>query len=425
MNLITVTALGIFLLVYIVISFELVNKTVIVLLGAMVFIVLHIIGQEEAFRSIDWNVIFLLISMMVIVSITKSTGLFQYVAIKTAKAAKGHPVKILIALSGITALFSAFLDNVTTILIIAPVTILIAVELGISPVPFLISEAIASNIGGTATLIGDPPNIMIGSAARLDFMAFLANLTPIILIVFLAFVGIVYLLFHKELVVTNERRARVMEFDESKSIENPVLLKKCLTVLGFVIVGFLLHGMLQIEAATVSMLGASILLLLTGKHEVDDYFKDIEWGTIFFFIGLFILVGGIVELGVIRVLAEKLLSVTQGNLKLTAVILIWVSGLFSAIVDNIPYVATLIPLIQNIASSVGQGAAVPLWWSLALGACLGGNGTLVGASANVIAAGLAGKSGYKIAFMDFTRYGILITLVSLLLSTGYVLWRYF
>ncbi len=425
MNLITWTALGIFVLVYIIISFELVNKTVIALLGAMVFIALHIIGQEDAFQSIDWNVIFLLISMMVIVGITKSTGLFQYVAIKTAKAAKGDPIRILVALSGVTALFSAFLDNVTTILIIAPVTILIAVELGISPVPFLISEAMASNIGGTATLIGDPPNIMIGSAARLDFMAFLLNLTPIIGIIFLAFVGIVYLLFRKDMVVTTERRARVMEFDESRSIENPVLLRKCLIVLGFVILGFLLHGMLQVEAATISMLGASVLLLLTGKHEIDEYFRDIEWGTIFFFIGLFILVGGIVELGVIRLLAQKLLAVTQGNMKLTAVLLIWASGIISAIVDNIPYVATMIPMIKDIASSVGQEASFPLWWSLALGACLGGNGTLVGASANVIAAGLASKSGFKITFLDFTRYGVLVTLVSLVLSTLYVLVRYF
>lgn len=425
MNLITLTALGIFLLVYIIISFELVNKTVIALLGAMVFIALHIIGQEEAFQSIDWNVIFLLISMMVIVGITKSTGLFQYVAIKTAKAAKGDPVRILVALSGVTALFSAFLDNVTTILIIAPVTILIAVELGISPVPFLISEAMASNIGGTATLIGDPPNLMIGSAAKLDFMAFILNLSPIILVIFLVFVGIVYLLFHKDMVVANERRARVMEFDESRSIENPALLKKCLAVLGFVIVGFLLHGMLQVEAATISMLGASILLLLTGKHEIDEYFRDIEWGTIFFFIGLFILVGGIVELGIIRLLAQKLLAVTQGNMKLTAVLLIWASGVISAIVDNIPYVATLIPMIKDIASTVGQQAAIPLWWSLALGACLGGNGTLVGASANVIAAGLASKSGFKITFLDFTRYGVLVTAASLLLSTVYVMLRYY
>ena len=424
MNLITLTALGIFLLVYILITFEAVNKTAIALLGAMVFIALHIIGQEEAFRAIDWNVIFLLISMMVIVGITKATGLFQYVAIRVSKAAKGHPMKILIALSAVTALFSAFLDNVTTILIIAPVTILIAVELGISPVPFLISEAMASNIGGTATLIGDPPNIMIGSAARLDFLSFLTNLTPIILVIFVVFTGIVYLLFHRGMEVSNERRARVMEFDESKAIEDPRLLKKCLAVLAFVLGGFLLHGALQIEAATIAMLGASILLLLTGKHEIDEYFRDIEWGTIFFFIGLFILVGGIVELGVIRRLSEALLSLTAGDLKLTAVLLLWGSGVLSAIVDNIPYVATMIPLIQNISSSVGQAAATPLWWSLALGACLGGNGTLVGASANVIAAGLASKSGFKITFLDFTRYGILVTLMSLAVATVYVLWRY-
>jgi Na+/H+ antiporter NhaD/arsenite permease-like protein len=391
----------------------------------MVFIVLHVIGQEEAFRSIDWNVIFLLISMMIIVGITKSTGLFQYVAIKTAKAAKGHPMKILLGLSAVTALFSAVLDNITTILIIAPVTLLIAVELGVSPVPFIISEAMASNIGGTATLIGDPPNIMIGSAAHLDFLSFLYNLAPAIIVVFIVFSGIIYLLFRKEMEVSNERRARIMEFDESKSIENPKLLRKCLAVLGFVILGFVFHGMLHIEAATISLLGASVLLLLTGNHEVDEYFRDIEWGTIFFFIGLFILVGGIVELGAIRWLSEHLLSLTQGDIKLTSVFIIWASGIISAIVDNIPYVATMIPLIHTISTTVGEVAAEPLWWSLALGACLGGNGTLVGASANVVAAGIATKSGYKITFLQFTRYGLLVTFLSLGISTLYVLLRYF
>jgi Na+/H+ antiporter NhaD/arsenite permease-like protein len=425
MNLLTITALGIFILVYIIISLELVNKTVIALLGAMVFIVLHVIGQEEAFRSIDWNVIFLLISMMIIVGITKSTGLFQYVAIKTAKAAKGHPMKILLGLSAVTALFSAVLDNITTILIIAPVTLLIAVELGVSPVPFIISEAMASNIGGTATLIGDPPNIMIGSAAHLDFLSFLYNLAPAIIVVFIVFSGIIYLLFRKEMEVSNERRARIMEFDESKSIENPKLLRKCLAVLGFVILGFIFHGMLNIEAATIGLLGASVLLLLTGNHEVDEYFRDIEWGTIFFFIGLFILVGGIVELGAIRWLSEHLLSLTQGDIKLTSVFILWASGIISGIVDNIPYVATMIPLIHTISTTVGEVAAEPLWWSLALGACLGGNGTLVGASANVVAAGIATKSGYKITFLQFTRYGLLVTFLSLGISTLYVLLRYF
>ncbi|MFQ3621158.1 MAG: ArsB/NhaD family transporter, partial [Spirochaetales bacterium] len=312
----------------------------------------------------------------------------------------------------------------TTVLILAPVTILIAVELGISPVPFLIAEAMASNIGGTATLIGDPPNIMIGSAAGLHFIDFIFSLTPIVLIIYLVFTLFMYLTFRKDLEVSNERRARVMEFDETKAIEDPVLLRKCLIVLGLVLLGFLFHGALKVEAATVSLLGASVLLLLTGKHEIDDYFKDIEWGTIFFFIGLFILVGGIVELGIIRSLSQALLTLTEGNLKLTSVLLIWGSGVLSSIVDNIPYVATMIPLIQNISSEVGQAAAEPLWWSLALGACLGGNGSLIGASANVIVAGLANKSGYRITFLEFTRYGIKVTLFSLILSTVYVLIRF-
>lgn len=425
MTLMVWIALGLFFGAYIIISTELVNKTVVALLGGAIFIMIHVLGQEEAFRAIDWNVIFLLVSMMVIVGITRTTGLFQYVAIKTAKAARGSPMRILILLSLITAVFSAFLDNVTTILILTPVTILIAVELGISPVPFIISEIIASNMGGTATLIGDPPNLMIGSAAKIDFLSFMTNLGPIVILNLAVFSVITYFLFRKQMTVSNERKARIMEFDESRSLENIPLLVKCLVVLALVITGFLFHGVLGVEASTIAMFGAALLLLLTGKREVDEYFRDIEWSTIFFFIGLFILVGGLVELGVIRKSAEFLMRSTSGDMRLTSVIIIWASGLFSAIVDNIPYVATMIPLVQDIASTVGREASMPIWWSLSLGACLGGNGTLVGASANVVAAGIATKSGYRITFLDFTKYGALFTFVSLVMSTIYIVVRYY
>jgi len=418
-------ALGIFLTVYVFISVEIVNKTVAALLGASFFIVLHVIGQEEAFRVVDWNVIFLLVSMMIIVGITKTTGLFQYVAIKAAKIARGDPVRILLLLSLVTALFSAFLDNVTTILILTPVTILIAVELGITPVPFIISQAVASNIGGTATLIGDPPNIMIGSAAGIDFATFLLHLGPVIALNLAIFSGMTYLFFRRNLQVTTERKARIMEFDESRSIENVPLLIKCLSVLALVVAGFLFHGPLGLEASSIALLGAAALLLLSGKREPDEYYREVEWGTIFFFIGLFILVGGMVELGVIKLLARKVMGLTRGDLRLTSVVVLWVSGVFSAVVDNIPYVATMIPLLQDILSSTGHEAALPLWWSLSLGACLGGNGTLVGASANVVAAGLSTKSGYRISFLEFTRYGALYTLVSMALSTVYILLRYY
>jgi Na+/H+ antiporter NhaD/arsenite permease-like protein len=425
MNTITIIALGLFIFSYILISTEIINKTVVALLGASIFILIHIIGQETVFTVIDWNVIFLLVGMMIIVGITKTTGLFQYIAIKTAKSARGNPMYILIALSLITALFSAFLDNVTTVLILTPVTILIAVELGISPVPFIIAEAIASNIGGTSTLIGDPPNIMIGSAAKIDFLSFLFNLGPIILIILIVFCFMSYFLFRKHLTVSDERKARIMDFDESKSIENKPLLIKSLSVLALVITGFLFHGILRVEASTIALFGAALLLLLTGKHELDEYFREIEWGTIFFFIGLFILVGGLVELGVIKSMAQFLINITEGDMRLTSVLIIWASGLFSAVVDNIPYVATMIPLIQDIGTGIGPEATLPLWWSLALGACLGGNYTLVGASANVVAAGIASKSGFKISFWAFTKYGILYATMSLFLSTIYILLRFY
>ena len=414
-------ALAIFFVLYIFISAEILNKTVVALFGASIFLILKIIGEEEAFRVIDWNVIFLLVSMMIIVGITKTTGLFQFVAIKAAKFAKGEPLRILIFLSLICALFSALLDNVTTVLIIVPVTILIAVELGISPVPYVISIAIASNIGGAATLIGDPPNIMIGSASGLDFMQFLFNLGPAIVLCLVFFTLIEILIFRKKLRVSTERKARIMEFDESKTLENIPLLIKCLSVLTLVITGFLLHGLLNIEASVVAMFGASLLMLLTGAKEVDDLLKDIEWGTIFFFVGLFILVGGLVETGAIKIAAEYVLGLTKGDIRSTSILIVWISGIFSAFVDNIPYVATMIPLVQDIGNTLGNEAITPVWWSLALGSCLGGNGTLVGASANVVSAGLAAKSGYKISFMEFTKYGFGFMLVTLVISTVYVM----
>jgi Na+/H+ antiporter NhaD/arsenite permease-like protein len=423
-SLLSYTALGVFLAAFVIISSDRINKTIVAILGAVFFIFTGVLKQESVFRVIDWNVIFLLVSMMVIINITKTTGLFQFVAIKTAKAARGDPLRILILLSCITAIFSSFLDNVTTVLILSPVTILIAVELGITPVPFIISLAVASNIGGTATLIGDPPNIMIGSAANLDFLDFLVHLGPVIPVILLAFCVLSVLLFRRQLSVSNERKARIMDFDESKSLQDKPLLIKCLVVLSLVVVGFLVHGALNVDASTVAMFGAALLLLLTGKRDLDEFYHDVEWGTIFFFVGLFILVGGLVDQGWIKKAAALIMGATKGNIRLTSVLLIWVSGLFSALVDNIPYVATMIPMVQEIAGEVGASAAEPLWWALSLGACLGGNGTLVGASANVVAASIATKNGYPITFKDFTKFGALITVVNLLICTAYLLLRY-
>ena len=331
---------------------------------------------------------------------------------------------ILILLSLVTALFSAILDNVTTVLIIIPITILIAVELGITPVPFVITIAIASNIGGTATMIGDPPNIMIGSAAGLGFLDFIVNLTPVILVILLIFCGMVALFFRKQLKVSNERKARIMNFDETKAIEDPKLLVKSLTVIGLVVVGFLLHGELHLEASTIALSGAVVLIILSGKKELEHLFAELEWTTIFFFIGLFMLVGGLVEVGVMAKASTWLINATAGHLRLTQFVILWFSGLLSAIVDNIPFVATMIPLIKDMGVELGTKAVEPLWWTLSLGACLGGNGTLIGASANVVSAGLSAKSGHPVRFWDFTKYGIIFTIMSLVVSTIYVYIRF-
>jgi Na+/H+ antiporter NhaD/arsenite permease-like protein len=424
-NLLTWAALALFLAAYVGISLEAAHKTIVALLGAALFLLIGVLDASEAFGFIDWNVIFLLVSMMVIVNIARHTGMFQWVAIRTARLARGDPVAILVLLSVVTALISAFLDNVTTILITTPVTILIAVELGISPVPFLVCGAIASNIGGTATLIGDPPNIMIGSAAGLSFNDFLVNLTPAILLCLVGFSLMAWLLFRRQLKVPASRKARIMTLDAGQAIQNRPLLAKSLAVLAAIIAGFVLHDTLHVQASVVALTGAAVLMLISDRHEVDAVLREVEWGTIVFFIGLFIMVGGLVKLGLIAAVSRWLIGLTGGHIATTGTVVLWASGVLSAFVDNIPYVATMTPLIKDIGVSLGPAAILPLWWALSLGACLGGNGTLVGASANVVAAGLAAKNGYKISFLDFTKYGALFTLMTLLVSTGYLWLRFF
>ncbi len=420
-----IIAISIFLLVYIFISTELLHRTIAAMVGASLFMGLKILSHEEAMDAVDWNVIFLLIGMMIIVGVTKKTGIFQYIAIKTAKLTKGEPFLILVSLSFITAILSAFLDNVTTVLILTPISILIAEELEISPIPFVVSEAIASNIGGTATLIGDPPNLMIGSAAHLSFIDFIKNLGVFIIFLLIVMAGILYLFFGKKLHAPMRARARIMEFDERRTIENPKLLVKTAIILTLTILGFLIHDYLDLQAASIAMLGASMLMLISGKKEVESFFEEVDFATIFFFIGLFILVGGLVKLGVIKFLANLFLNLTKGNIKSTSVLIIWISGVFSAFVDNIPYVATMIPLIKDLGIHLGAHNIEPLWWALALGSCLGGNGTLVGASANVVSAGILQKSGHKLSFWDFTKYGAVITFINLVFSTIFILVFYF
>ena len=414
----------IFIISYIFIASEKINKTIVALLGASLMLLFHVVSQSKAFAHVDMNVISLLISMMVLVRIVEETGIFEFIAIKIAKFVKGSPFKIMIFLFLLTALFSALLDNITTVLLIAPVSILLAGELRISPIPFLLSQIFASNIGGTSTLIGDPPNIMIGSAANLSFMDFVLNLFPLVVIILIFLSIIFYFLFRNEMIVSNENRARIMAFDEKKLIKNPKLLYKSIFVMIGVIIGFGIHGFVDLDAATIAMTGASILIII-GKIDPDKIFRDVEWGSIFFFAGLFIMVGSLVETGIIGFLSQKMLHFTKGNIEFTAKVLLWFSGISSAIVDNIPFVATMIPLIQDMGKHLGNQTIQPLWWALSLGACLGGNGTLIGASANVIVSNMASKSGNKISFLEFLKYGVPITLFTLLISYFYILFRYF
>ncbi len=415
----------IFLGSYAVIISEKIHRTIVAIFGAAFLVIIGVLmgfyDQEKALHSIDFNTIGLLVGMMIIVALTKDTGLFQFVAVKSAKLAKGNPWKIMVLFSVITAIFSAFLDNVTTVLLMVPMTLVICDHLKVSPIPFLLTEIFMSNIGGTATLIGDPPNILIGSAAKLSFLDFIVNLGPIVLIIFVLTIPFIKIFYGKKIKASQESMAGIMKLQERESIKDLKLLKKSLVVLAIVILGFFFHGMLGMEGATIAIFGAGLLLLLDNKNP-EKAIHEVEWTTIFFFVGLFVLVGGLEEVGVISWAAQKLIEATHGNLLITGLSVLWGGAFFSAFVDNIPFVATMIPLVQDMGKVFTD--LNPLWWSLALGACLGGNGTLVGASANLVVAGLAEKSGYHIKFIDFMKVGMIIMIWSLAISTAYVWIRY-
>ncbi|OEH84564.1 hypothetical protein BHU72_08635 [Desulfuribacillus stibiiarsenatis] len=414
-------AIIIFLLTYALIITEKMNRAITALLGAVLMIIFGIINQENALRHIEWGTIGLLMGMMIIVGITQQTGLFSYIAIKAAKLVNGEPLYILISLATLTAVFSALLDNVTTVLLIVPVTLSITRVLKIDPIPFLMTEIIASNIGGTATLIGDPPNIMIGPAANLDFNAFLVNLGPISLMIYLVVITCICFIYRKQLRISTADKMQIHKINEKLYLQNIPLLIKSVVVLLLTIIGFVFHHSLGLEAATIAMAGAVLLMCIgLGEKEIHDAFQKIEWVTIFFFVGLFILVGALVEIGLIKQLALYAIDLTKGDVVFTSILLIWMSGIFSAIIDNIPFVATMIPLIQTIGSLGGISDLEPLWWSLALGACLGGNGSLIGASANVIVAGMALKDGKEITYLGFLKLGAPLTLLSLVMATIYV-----
>lgn len=415
-----------FILMYAVIVSEKIHRTVAAMLGALLMILSGILSQDTALHHIDFNTLGLLVGMMVLVGVTSHTGLFDYVAIKAARAAKAEPRRILVYLGFITAVFSGFLDNVTTVLLMVPVTFSITQKLHINPMPFLLTQIIASNVGGTATLIGDPPNIMIGSAVKeLTFMAFIENLAPIAIFNLLIVIFLVEVIYRKGLKTTPELQAELMRLDERKALKDRRLLSRALFVLALVILGFFTHSVTHIESSLIALTGGFLLLLLAGgsHHLVEKTMKSVEWATIFFFIGLFIAVGGLIETGIINSLAARAVAVTGGDVTATSLMVLWLSALVSSVLDNIPFVATMIPLIQNMGA-MGVSNLEPVWWSLALGACLGGNGTLVGASANLIVAGLAAERGVKITFIQYFKIGFPIMLLTIVLSTVYVYIRY-
>ncbi|MEA5030819.1 MAG: ArsB/NhaD family transporter [Sphaerochaeta sp.] len=414
----------VFIVVYALLITERMNKAVAVVLGACLYLLFHFIPFDNAVEHIDMNVIFLLIGMMMIVKITEQSGVFEYIAIKSAKMVKADPIAFLAVLFVITAFFSAMLDNVTTVLLISPIALLLATQMEVGALPFVITVILSSNIGGTATLIGDPPNIMIGSAAGLSFMDFLVNLAPAILVISVITMGILILLFKKQLVVSDLNRKRIMAMDEKMMISNPVLMKKSLIVIGAVVIGFLLNGMLETEPSVFALAGAFFLVLWT-KEELEDVLKKVEWDTILFFVGLFIMVGVLQFTGVINKLAALMTDMTKGDLQKTSTALLFGSGILSGILDNIPLVATFIPVVKIIGETTTIDAIQPIWWSLALGSCLGGNGTLVGASANVIMFGFARKNNIPLSFKGYLAYGVPLTLLALVLAYGYVSLRYY
>ena len=425
---------AILLLTYAAIVWDKLNRSIVALLGASLMILLGVVDQAEAVRGIDWNTLGLLAGMMILVSISRRSGMFQCVAIWSAQRARANPGGILLLLQLTTAIVSALLNNVTTVLLIAPVTLVIARELEVPPYPFLFAEVFASNIGGTATLIGDPPNILIGSLAGLDFNAFILNLLPVVIVVMAAQALVMHVLWGQAMRSTAAHRDRVMAMRAADAILDPVLLKQATAVLGVVILAFIFARPLGLAPATIAMAGAAALMFLDNwQHHnekqsanVHKTFSDVEWITIFFFIGLFVIVHGVEVGGLLSLLANRLVSATGGDLASAGYTVLWGSALLSAVIDNIPIVATLIPLIKSAAPAFGgPDRIVPLWWCLSLGACLGGNGTLIGASANLTVAGLAERNAVPFRLLTYTCYAFPMMLLSIAICHAYVWWRYF
>ena len=416
-----IIALAIFVAVIAVIVSEKLHRAACALIGAMLLILIGILEPAEALGFIDFNTIGVLIGMMMFVAVVKNSGIFEYLAVKAARIAKGNPWRIMVYFMIITAVLSAFLDNVTTVLLIGPMTFSICKTLELNPIPFLMTQIISSNVGGTATLIGDPPNIMLGSAADITFLQFILYDGPIVVIVMIATILGFRLLYHKGLTVTPEKMALIMKMDEKEEIRDQVLFYKSIVMIFLVALAFILHDNLGLKTSVIA-LSCAALMILIGKQDVEETVHDVEWPTIVFFAFLFIVVGGLEKVGIIHMMAEAMISATGTHYVILMIVILWVSAICSAVLDNIPFVATLIPLIQTMSS---EGIDVwPLWWAVSIGACFGGNGTIIGASANVVLTGISGRRGYPITFIDFLKIGLPMMLLSIVLATIYLLVRF-
>ena len=421
MTTVQILSIAVFVLVMALIISEKLHRAVVSLAGAMLLILMGALTFEEGIEAIDFNTLGVLFGMMLFVAVVRESGLFEYMAIKAAKVSKGDPWRIMMSFILITAVFSAILDNVTTVLLVGPMTFTICRILKTDPVPFLMTEILASNIGGTATLIGDPPNIMIGSAASLSFFDFIAVDSPVVVVLMALMVLAFRFLYGRRLHVSEEERAEIMLLDEKKAIRDEGLFKKSLVMIAVVTLAFMLHGVLGVESSEVA-LAAGILMVLIGRANLESAVQHVEWTTLLFFIGLFIVVGSLEVNGVIQLMAQWILDVFADNPLLLMIVILWVSAVLSAILDNIPFVATMIPLV--LAIEAGGVDVVPLWWAISLGACLGGNGTLIGASANVVLSGISGKHGHPITFTQFLKVGFPVMVVTVAIAMVYLLLRF-
>ena len=400
---------------------EKLHRAAVALAGGILLILTGIIPFKEGIEAIDFNTLGILLGMMLFVAVVKESGLFEYMAIKAAKFAKGDPWRIMVAFMIITAVFSAFLDNVTTVLLVGPMTITICRILKTNPVPFLLTEILSSNIGGTATLIGDPPNIMIGSAANFRFIDFILVDAPIVIIIMAVIITLFRFVYGRKISVTEEAKAAVMNLNENSAVKDRVLFKKSLFMIVLVVLAFMFHGALGLESCEIALAAGIIMILISGV-DFEETVTNVEWPTLLFFIGLFVVVGAMESTGVISLFAQYVMEITGDHMIFTMFLILWVSALLSAILDNIPFVAAMIPLVSAMES--GGMNVTPIWWAISLGACLGGNGTLIGASANVVLSGISAKNGYPITFVQFLKIGIPIMLISIALASVYLLLRF-